>query len=286
MVWLLSSDFSNRLPNHLRNSRSGLPSVGNCFDQVIQITGADGYSGIAERLSYLLTIKVYGGPPFRELPGASRGSVRSRRLHRHVDSPHDYRSGAVDVGAGRGILHWGKLPFVGVRHQTGFPNVSLPAGWNRQVSGILFLAPPGYPAAQPDCFWVEPDAACLEASLLVEGFADDKRGIQEWLSSVSSLYDNPLLDGTLPYPNPKGHSCWFHVCVRQIRRYARQWECQEHQYAAALAVALLRKAVKDKDAPEPESSRRAVAYVLAERVLLAISSLSAQAPSPAASSVQ
>jgi hypothetical protein len=129
------------------------------------------------------------------------------------------------------------------------------------------------------------DAACLEASLLVEGFADDKREIQEWLSSVSSLYDNPLLDGTLPYPNPKGRSCWFHVCVRQIRRYARQWECQEHQYASALAVALLRKAVKDKDAPEPESSRRAVAYVLAERVLLAISS-SSLAPAPAASGVK
>ncbi len=29
-------------------------------------------------------------------------------------------------------------------------------GWNRPKVKILFLAPPGYPAAQPDCFWVEP----------------------------------------------------------------------------------------------------------------------------------
>lgn len=29
-------------------------------------------------------------------------------------------------------------------------------GWNRDVADILFVAPPGYPAAQPDCFWVEP----------------------------------------------------------------------------------------------------------------------------------
>lgn len=29
-------------------------------------------------------------------------------------------------------------------------------GWNRDVAKILFVAPPGYPAAQPDCFWVEP----------------------------------------------------------------------------------------------------------------------------------
>ncbi|MGA2373831.1 MAG: hypothetical protein ABSG11_24515 [Candidatus Korobacteraceae bacterium] len=111
------------------------------------------------------------------------------------------------------------------------------------------------------------DAACLEASLLVEGFADDKRDIEEWLLSLTPLYDNPLLDGTLPHPNPKDRSCWFHACIRQIRRYAHQWQCCDHQYAAALAVALLTKAVKDKDAPEPEFSRRAAAYVLAERVL-------------------
>ena len=29
-------------------------------------------------------------------------------------------------------------------------------GWNRQTVKILFLVPPGYPAGQPDCFWVEP----------------------------------------------------------------------------------------------------------------------------------
>jgi E2/UBC family protein E len=29
-------------------------------------------------------------------------------------------------------------------------------GWNRTEVKILFLAPPGYPGAQPDCFWVEP----------------------------------------------------------------------------------------------------------------------------------
>lgn len=111
------------------------------------------------------------------------------------------------------------------------------------------------------------DAACLEASLLVDGFADDKRDIEEWLASVASLYDHPVTGRQLPHPNPKDRSCWFHACVRQIRRYARQWECREDQYAGALAVALLTKAVKDKHAPEPEASRRAAAYVLAERVL-------------------
>ena len=29
-------------------------------------------------------------------------------------------------------------------------------GWNRPTADLLFVAPPGYPAGQPDCFWVEP----------------------------------------------------------------------------------------------------------------------------------
>ncbi len=30
-------------------------------------------------------------------------------------------------------------------------------GWNRPIADVLFVAPPGYPSAQPDCFWVEPN---------------------------------------------------------------------------------------------------------------------------------
>ncbi|MFZ5480846.1 MAG: E2/UBC family protein [Myxococcota bacterium] len=36
------------------------------------------------------------------------------------------------------------------------PNVRLPDGWNRQATTVWFIAPPGYPFARPDCFWVEP----------------------------------------------------------------------------------------------------------------------------------
>ena len=41
-------------------------------------------------------------------------------------------------------------------HLITIPNVKLPVGWNRPSTTILFVAPPGYPSAQPDCFWVEP----------------------------------------------------------------------------------------------------------------------------------
>lgn len=35
------------------------------------------------------------------------------------------------------------------------PSVPLPAGWNRTQVTVYFLAPPGYPGAQPDCFWTD-----------------------------------------------------------------------------------------------------------------------------------
>jgi len=111
------------------------------------------------------------------------------------------------------------------------------------------------------------DAATLEASLLVEGFANDDRNAQEWLDSLAPLYDYRPLDAAVTQANPKNRSFWFHACVQQIRRYARQWECGRDQYAGALALALLIKTSKDPSAPETEASRRAAAYVLAERVL-------------------
>ncbi|MYF70271.1 MAG: hypothetical protein F4181_10065 [Proteobacteria bacterium] len=40
------------------------------------------------------------------------------------------------------------------------PGVSV-EGWNRSTADVLFVAPPSYPAAQPDCFWVQPNGFCL-----------------------------------------------------------------------------------------------------------------------------
>ena len=36
------------------------------------------------------------------------------------------------------------------------PEVNLPPGWSMSSVTVLFVAPPGFPNAQPDCFWVEP----------------------------------------------------------------------------------------------------------------------------------
>lgn len=112
------------------------------------------------------------------------------------------------------------------------------------------------------------DAACLEAGLLVDGFASDRRTPSEWLESILPLYDNTSLFGIPPYIHPKNPSAWFYSCVRQIRLHARQMECRDGQYAAALAVILLKKSCKFREFREPQASHRAAAYVLAERMLL------------------
>lgn len=52
---------------------------------------------------------------------------------------------------------------VEVRHYT------LPEGWDHLSVTILFVAPPAYPAAQPDCFWVERIGADGAALPLVPG---------------------------------------------------------------------------------------------------------------------
>jgi hypothetical protein len=43
------------------------------------------------------------------------------------------------------------------------PNFRLdPNEWNRDATSILFLAPPGFPAAPPDCFWASPSGLRLK----------------------------------------------------------------------------------------------------------------------------
>jgi hypothetical protein len=47
-------------------------------------------------------------------------------------------------------------------HLVQIRDYDMPAGWDRQRATILFLMPAGYPAAQPDCFWIEPGPVRLQ----------------------------------------------------------------------------------------------------------------------------
>lgn len=72
------------------------------------------------------------------------------------------------------------------------PNFQLPTGWQvpnspeRRVT-ILFMAPPGYPAAQPDCFWLEPVGIRLEGG-----------GTPQYTNDSNPIpgYNKPLPHGT------------------------------------------------------------------------------------------
>lgn len=98
-------------------------------------------------------------------------------------------------------------------HLITIPNVAMPLGWNQKVVTVLFIAPPGYPAAQPDCFWVEPTGIRLEKGATPQNTNDanpipevGQRGtwfswhLQHWNPNQSSLvtYFNVIMQRLRP----------------------------------------------------------------------------------------
>lgn len=83
------------------------------------------------------------------------------------------------------------------------PNYTMPQGWNRRTATILFVAPPAYPAAQPDCFWVEPGGVRLANGATPQG-TNDSNPIPEigprgtWFSWHVQHW-NPNRDSLLSY---------------------------------------------------------------------------------------
>jgi len=98
-------------------------------------------------------------------------------------------------------------------HLIAMPNVSLPRGWNRQTTTILFLAPPGYPAAQPDCFWVEPGQMRLANGGTPHG-SNDSNPIPE----VSPQRQLTWFSWHLQSWNPNGDSLvtYFNVIMKRF----------------------------------------------------------------------
>jgi hypothetical protein len=97
-------------------------------------------------------------------------------------------------------------------HLVTIPNVRMPRGWNQEVVTILFLAPPGYPAAQPDCFWVEPTGVRLKNGATPQG-SNDSNPIPEigqrgtWFSWHLQHW-NPNNDSLVTY---------FNVIMRRLQ---------------------------------------------------------------------
>ncbi len=111
------------------------------------------------------------------------------------------------------------------------------------------------------------DAASLEGGLLVDGFIRDRRDIMELVASLAPLYSGGQdLRWRVPC-QPRDPSSWFYDCVHQIRIQARQMECQEFQYSAVLAFVLIKKACNTVRFSEQSERLRALAYLLAEKLL-------------------
>lgn len=111
------------------------------------------------------------------------------------------------------------------------------------------------------------DAASVEAGLLVDGFAADRRDASEWFESIRPLYDSRDLFAWRIPCHPKDGSSWFFDSVRQIRLQARPIELEPGQYAAALAVSLVRKSCNEHLFKDRRDRLRAAAYVLGEQIL-------------------
>jgi hypothetical protein len=114
------------------------------------------------------------------------------------------------------------------------------------------------------------DPASVEASLLVDGFANDPRDTDEWLLSIVRLYERRDMFGWIAPCRPDDPSAWFFDCVRQIRSYAHHLELVEGQYATALALALLKKSCNPNGFDIFAERRRASAFLLAENLLQSI----------------
>lgn len=126
------------------------------------------------------------------------------------------------------------------------------------------------------------DAASLEGGLFIDGFIGDRRNGAELLASLEPLYTVSALTHGDHFCLPHEGSAWFTDSVRQIRMQAVQMERAPKQYGLVLGFVLLKKACNcenfsgpnpDQDlnpAPLTREAVRALAYVLAERVLVAL----------------
>lgn len=98
-------------------------------------------------------------------------------------------------------------------HLVTIPDVRMPRGWNRESVTVLFVAPPGYPAAQPDCFWVEPRGIRLENNATPQG-SNDSNPIPE----VSPLRNVTWFSWHLQHWNPNNDSLvtYFNVIMQRF----------------------------------------------------------------------
>jgi hypothetical protein len=97
-------------------------------------------------------------------------------------------------------------------HLVSIPDLSMPSGWKPEKVTAHFLTPPGYPAAQPDCFWLAPAPIRLANGNLPQN-SNDSNAMPEvglmgtWFSWHLQSW-NPNSDSLVTY---------FNVIMRRLR---------------------------------------------------------------------
>jgi hypothetical protein len=97
-------------------------------------------------------------------------------------------------------------------HLISVPDIKLPPGWKPEVVTAHFLTPPGYPAAQPDCFWLTPGPVRLTNGNLPQSSNDSNQmpevgPMGTWFSWHLQTW-NPNSDSLVTY---------FNVIMQRLR---------------------------------------------------------------------
>jgi hypothetical protein len=82
------------------------------------------------------------------------------------------------------------------------PGVPLPAGWSARTTTAYFLAPAGYPMAQPDCFWADATLRLASGAMPQASGLTPIPGESEprlWFSWHLTSGWNPVRDTLLSY---------------------------------------------------------------------------------------
>lgn len=236
----------------------GIPAIGNLFNQTLiawRRAATEEDRPLQQVLASLLPKKI---PEHREplihAYGATKTLEELKALIEHASPSHPVLTGMIhgDLHATNVLVRMNDAVIIDLeRTQAGMP--------------LLF------------------DAASLEGGLFVDGFIKDLRPGEEVLDSIRPLYTAAAFDHDDHYCHPGNRSAWFLDSARQIRMQARQMERQPRQYGWTLAAVLLKKACNCEDFREVGEGRtadatpltreavRALAYVLAEQILMALS---------------
>lgn len=81
------------------------------------------------------------------------------------------------------------------------PAFRVPTGWNAESVAVYFIAPVGYPAARPDCFWTAPDLRLASGMMPTNAQMNANHGGPEqllWFSYHPTAW-NPLKDDLVTY---------------------------------------------------------------------------------------